>query len=118
MPMEFQLQHRAVKGMPVVSLNTVMCVIHIRLLPRQIHNAHTLRTPASTLPAHLHPSLPTAALLFSSPTAPRVTTVMRTRLLVCGRLPGLPKDGCRGSVDVIPGHDDEPATSGHEPVWI
>jgi hypothetical protein len=24
----------------------------------------------------------------------------------------------RGSVDVVPGHDDEPAASGHEPTWI
>jgi hypothetical protein len=51
-----------------------------------------------------------------APTAPCVTTVMRTRLLACGRLPGQPKDSWRGSV--VPSHDDEPATSGHEPTWI
>jgi hypothetical protein len=33
------------------------------------------------------------------------------------RLPGQPKDGWRGSIDVVPGHDDEPAASGHEPTW-
>jgi hypothetical protein len=32
MPMEFELQHRAIKGMPVVSLNTLMHVVHIWLL--------------------------------------------------------------------------------------
>jgi hypothetical protein len=37
-----------------------------------------------------------------------MTTVTRMRLLACGR----------GSVDVIPCHDDEPAASGHEPPWI
>jgi hypothetical protein len=116
--MEFQLQHRAVKGIPVVSLNTVTCVVHIRLLARQIRNARTLPTAAATLPAHLRRSLPAATLLFSSPTAPCVTTVTRTRLLACGHLPDQPKYGWRGSVDVIPGHDDEPAASGHEPTWI
>jgi hypothetical protein len=86
MPMEIQLQHRAVKDTPVVSLNTVMPAVHIRLLARQIHNARTLPTAATTLPAHLRRSLPAAALLFSSPTTPCVTTVTRMRLLACGRL--------------------------------
>jgi hypothetical protein len=84
--MEFQLLHGAVKGMPDV---------HIRLLARQMHNARILPTapairPARlrcSLPACLRRSLPTAALLFSRPTAPYVTTVMRTRLLACGRTP-------------------------------
>jgi hypothetical protein len=112
------LQHRVVKGTPLVSLNTVTRVVHIRLLARQIHNIHTLPTTAATLPAHLCRSLPTAILLFSSPTAPCVTPVTRTRLLVCGCLPGQPKDGWHGSVGVVPGHDDEPVASGHEPTWI
>jgi hypothetical protein len=93
MPMEFQLQHSAVKGIPVVSLNTVTRVVHIRLLTRQIHNARTLPTAAATLPARLRRSLPNAALLFSSPTATCVTTVTRMQLLACGRLPDQPKDG-------------------------
>jgi L-alanine-DL-glutamate epimerase-like enolase superfamily enzyme len=45
--MEFQLQHRTVKGTPVVSLNTVTRVVHILLLARQIHNARTLPTAAA-----------------------------------------------------------------------
>jgi hypothetical protein len=116
--MKFQLLHRAVKGTPVVSLNTVTCVVHLRLLARQIHNARILPTAAASRPAHLRRSLPAAALLFSSPTAPCVTMVMRTRLLVCGRTSGQHKDGWCRSVDVVPGHDDEPAASGHEPPWI
>jgi hypothetical protein len=83
--------------------------IHIRLLTRQIHNTSILLTTAASRPARLRRCLPTATLLFSSPTAPWLTTVTRTRLLACGRTSGQPKDGWRGSVDVIPGHDDEPA---------
>jgi hypothetical protein len=45
-----------------------------------------------------------------------MTTVMRTRLLVCGWLPDQSKDGWHGSI--IPSHDNEPTTSGHEPTWI
>jgi hypothetical protein len=116
--MKFQLLHRAVKGTPVVSLNTVNHVVHIRLLIRQIHNTRILPTADATRPARLHRSLPTAALLFSSPTAPYMTTVTRTRLLANGCTSGQPKDGWLGSVDVVPGHDDEPAASGHEPLWI
>jgi hypothetical protein len=107
--MKFQLLHRVVKGTPVVSLNTVTCAIHIRILARQIHNARILTTAIASRPARLRHSLPAAALLFSSPTAPCVTTVTRTRLLACGCTSGQPKDGWRGSVDVVPGHDDEPA---------
>jgi hypothetical protein len=107
--MKFQLLHRAVKGTPVVSLNTVTRAVHIRLLARQIHNASILPTAAARCPARLCHSLPTAALLFSSPTAPYVTTVTRTQLLACGRTSGQPKDGWRGSVDVVLGHDNEPA---------
>jgi hypothetical protein len=106
--MKFQLLHRAVKGTPVVSLNTVTCVVHIRLLARQIHNARILPTAAASRPARRR-SLHAATLLFSSPNAPCVTTVMRTRLLVCGRTSDQPKYGWRGSVDVVPGHDDEQA---------
>jgi hypothetical protein len=106
------------QGTPVISLDVVTCAIHIRLLARQIHNARTLRTAAATLSARLCRSLPATVLLFSSPTAPCVTTVTRTRLLACEHLPGQPKDGWHGSVDVIPDHDDEPAASGHEPTWI
>jgi hypothetical protein len=113
-------------GMPVVSLNTVTRAVHIRLLARQIHNPRTLPTAAATLPvrlcrslrARLRCSLPTAALLFSGPTAPCMTTVTRTRLLACGRLPRQPKDSWRTYVDIIPGHDDEPAASSHEPMWV
>jgi hypothetical protein len=96
-------------------------LIHIRLLARQIHNARILPTAAATRPARparLRRSLPAEALLFSSPTAPCVTTVTRTRLLACGRTSGQPKDGWRGSVDIVPGHDDEPAALGHEPPRI
>jgi hypothetical protein len=118
LPIKFQLLHRAVKGTPVVSLNTVTHVVHIRLLARRIHNARILPTAAATRPALLRRSLPSAALLFSSPTAPYMTTVTRMRLLACGRTSGQPKDGWRGSFDVVPGHDDEPAASGHEPTWI
>jgi hypothetical protein len=116
--MKFQLLHRAVKGTPVVSLNTVMRDVHIRLLARQIHNARILPTAAATRPARLCRSLPAAALLLSSPTVPCVMTVTRTRLLVCGRTSSQPKDGWRRSVDVVPGLDDEPTASGHEPTWI
>jgi hypothetical protein len=107
--MKFQLLHRAVKGTPIVSLNAITRAIHIRLLSRQIHNARILPTAAASCPARLRLSLPAAALLFSSPTAPCVTTVMRTQLLACGRTSGQPKDSWRGSVDVVPGHDDKPA---------
>jgi hypothetical protein len=79
--------------MPVVSLNTVMRAVHIQLLARQIHNARILPIAAASRLARLRRSLPTAALLFSSPTAPCVTTVTRTRLVVCGRTSGQPKDG-------------------------
>jgi hypothetical protein len=106
--MKFQLLHRAVKGTPVVSLNIVTRVIHIQLLASQIHNAHILPTYTTSRPARLRRSLPAAALLFSSPTAPCVTTVTRTRLLACERMSDQPKDGWRGSVDVVSGHDDEP----------
>jgi hypothetical protein len=68
--MKLQLLHRAVMGMPVVSLNTVVRAVHIRLLAIQIHNACILPTAAATRPARLRRSLPAAALLFSSPTAP------------------------------------------------
>jgi hypothetical protein len=107
--MKFQLLHRAVKGRPVVSLNTVTRVVHIRLLSRQIQNACILPTAAASGPARLRRSLPAAALLLSSPTAPCVTTVTRTRLLACGRTSDQPKDGWHESVDVVPSHDDEPA---------
>jgi hypothetical protein len=105
--MKFQLLHGAVKGMPVVSLNTVTHTVHIRLLARQIHNARILPTAAASRPARLRLSLPATALLFSSPTAPCVMTMTRTWLLACGRTSGQPKDGWRGSVDVVPGHDNE-----------
>jgi hypothetical protein len=107
--MKFQLLHRAVKGTPVVSLNTFTRAVHIRLLGRQIHNTSILPTADASRPDRLRHSLPAVALLFSSPTAPYVTTVMRTRLLACGRTSGQPKDGWRWSVDVAPGHNDEPA---------
>jgi hypothetical protein len=116
--MKFQLLHRVVKGTPVVSLNTVTSVVHIRLLARQSTTLAFSPTATSTCPARLHCPLPAAALLFSSPTAPSVTAVTRTRLLACGRTSDQPKDGWRGSVDVVPGHDDEPSASGHEPTWI
>jgi hypothetical protein len=117
-PMKFQLLHKAVKGTPVVSLNTVTHAIHIRLLARHVHNTCILPTAAATHPARLRRSLPAADLLFSIPTTPCVTTVTRTRLLVCGHTSGQPKDGWRGSIDIIPSQDDEPTASGHEPTWI
>jgi hypothetical protein len=107
--MKFQLMHRAVKGTPVVSLNTVTHAIHIRLLARQIHNARIRPTAAASRPTRLRHSLAAAALLLSSPTAPCVMTVTRTRLLACERTFGQPKDGWRGSIDVVLGHNDEPA---------
>jgi hypothetical protein len=116
--MKFQLLHRAVKSTPVVSLNTVTRAVHIRLFARQIHNACILPTTTATRLARLRRSLPATTLLFSNPTAPCVMTVMRTRLLACGRTSGQPKDGWSGSVDVVPCHDDERASSGHEPTWI
>jgi hypothetical protein len=69
-----------------------MHAVHIRLLARQIHNARILPTAAVSRPARLRRSLPAVALLFSSPTAPCVTTVTRTRLLACGHTSGQPKD--------------------------
>jgi hypothetical protein len=105
--MKFQLLQRAVKGTPVVSLNIVTRAVHIRLLARQIHNTRILPTAAVSRPSRLRRSLRAASLLFSSPTAPCVTTVTRTRLLACRRTSGQPKDGWRGSVDVIPDHNDE-----------
>jgi hypothetical protein len=116
--MKFQLLHRAVKGTPVVSLNTVTRVVHIRLLARQIHNTCILPTVTATRPARLRRSLPAATLLFSSPTALCVTTVTRTRLLAWGRTSGQPKDSWRESVDVVPSHDNEPTTLGHGTTWI
>jgi hypothetical protein len=116
--MKFQLLHRVVKGTPVVSLNIVTRVVHIRLLARQINNMRILPTATATRPVRVHHSLPAADLLFSSPTAPCVTMVTRTQLLACGRTSSQPTDGWRGSVDVVPGHDDEPAASGREPMWI
>jgi hypothetical protein len=117
--MKFQLLHRAIKGTPVVSLNIVTLAVHVQLLARQIHNAHILPTAATSRPARLRRSLPTAALLFSSPTAPCVMTVTRTRLLACGRMPANLK-----TVDADPSMSSSatttsrPAASGHEPLWI
>jgi hypothetical protein len=91
--MKFQLVHRVVKGTLVVSLNTVTRVVHIRLLAKQIHNVLIRPTVAASRPARLRRSLPAAALLFSNPTAPYVTTVTRKRLLACGRTSSQPKDG-------------------------
>jgi hypothetical protein len=94
--MKFQLLHRAIKGTPVVSLDTVTRAVHVRLITRQIHNARILPTATATRPARLRCSLPVAALLFSSPTAPCVTTVTRTQLLAYRRTSGQPKDGWHG----------------------
>jgi hypothetical protein len=80
--------------------------------------SHILPTAAATRPVRLHRSLPAAALLFSSLTAHCVTTVTRTRLLAYRRTSGQPKGGWRGSVNVVPCRDDEPAASCHEPPWI
>jgi hypothetical protein len=116
--MKFQLLHRAVKGTPVVSSNTITRTFHIRLLTRQIQNARILPTVAATRSARLCRSLPAATLLFSSPTAPCMTMVTRTRLLACRPTSSQPKDDWRGSLDIIPDHDDEPTASSHEPPWI
>jgi hypothetical protein len=82
--------------------------------PQRPHSPHRRRQS----PHSPSPLSPAAALLFSSPTAPCVTMVTRTRLLACGSTSGQPKDGWRRTVDVVPGHDDEPAASGDEPSWI
>jgi hypothetical protein len=116
--MKFQLMHRSVKGTPLLSLNTVTRANHIQLLATQIHNARILPTTAASRPARLRCSLPATSLLFSSPTAPCVTTVTRTRLLACGRTSSQPKDGWRRSVDVVLGYDNDPAASCHQPTWI
>jgi hypothetical protein len=89
---EIPIAAQTVKGMPVVSLNTVTRAIHIRLLARQVHNTRILPTAAASRPLAFTALSPRAALLFSSPTAPCVTTVTRTRLLACGGTSGQPKD--------------------------
>jgi hypothetical protein len=99
-----------VKGTPVVSLNTVTSAVHIRLLARQIHNARILPAVASTRPAHLRHSLPAAALLFSIPTAPCMTTVTRTRLLACRRISDQPK-----TVDMDPSTSSSVTTTSRPP---
>jgi hypothetical protein len=58
--MKFQLLHRAVKGTPVVSLNTIMRTIHIRLLARQIK-----------MPAFSPPPLPLAPLACTALSPPQ-----------------------------------------------
>jgi hypothetical protein len=90
--MKFQLFHRAVKGTSVVSLNTVTCVVHIRLLSRPIHNARILPTAAATRPALLRRSLAAATLLSPATTVLYVTTVTMMQLLAWGRTSGQPKD--------------------------
>jgi hypothetical protein len=107
--MKFQLLHRAVKGTPVVLLNTVTCVVHIRLLARQIHNARILPTAAASRPALLCRSLPAAALVFSSPTAPYVTTVTKMRLLATLKM--VDADLSMSSLATT---ISRPAVSGHE----
>jgi hypothetical protein len=89
-PTEFQLLHTVVKGTSVVSLNTVTRDVHIQLLARHVHHALILPIAAATHPALLRRCLPTAALLFSSPTSPYVMTVTRTRLLECRRTSSRP----------------------------
>jgi hypothetical protein len=115
--MKFQLLHRAVKGTPVVSLNTVTRTVHIRLLARQVQNARILPTATA--------SLAFAALSLLQPcSSPAPPLPAWRRWWGCSyghanvRLPGQPKDGWRGSIDVVPGHADEPAASGHELTWI
>jgi hypothetical protein len=87
------IDYNVVKGTPIVSLNTITRTIHIRFLARQIHYARILPTAAATRPARLRRSLPAAALLLSSPTAPCVMTVTRTQLLACGRTSSRPSYG-------------------------
>jgi hypothetical protein len=117
--MKFQLLHRAVKGTPVVSLNTVTRVVHIRLLSRQIHNARILPTAVASRPARLRRSLPAAALLFSSPTAPAWR-----RWRGCGywladvRLAKLKTVDADPSTSSPAMTTSRPATSGHQPSWI
>jgi hypothetical protein len=67
---EIPIPAQSRQGTLVVSLNTVTCAVHIRLLARQIHNACILLTAVATRSAPLRRSLPAAALLFYSPTAP------------------------------------------------
>jgi hypothetical protein len=117
--MKFQLLHRAVKGTPVISLNTVTRVVHIWLLARQIHN-----TTFSPPPPPLAP-LTFTALSLSQPCSSLAPTLPvwrrwrgRSYWRADVRLPNQPKDGWRRSVDIVLGHDDEPAASGHESTWI
>jgi hypothetical protein len=117
--MKFQLLHRAVKGTPVVSLNTVTRVVHIRLLARQIHNARILPTAVASRPARLRRSLPAAALLFYSPPL-RAWRRWRGRSYWCADV----RPANLKTVDVDPSTSSpatttsRPATSGHEPPWI
>jgi hypothetical protein len=117
--MKFQLLHRAVKGMPVVSLNTVTRAIHIRLLARQIHNTRILPTAATSRFARFRRSLPAAALLFSSPPLPAWRRWWGRGYLRANIRPANLK-----MVDVDPSRSSpatttsRPAASGHEPPWI
>jgi hypothetical protein len=83
--MKFQLLHRTIKGTPVVSLNTVTRVVHIRLLARQIHNARILPTATASRPARLRRSRvghlrPRAAVDPAPPTITRTTTSFATEV--------------------------------------
>jgi hypothetical protein len=117
--MKFQLLHRAVKGTAVVSLNTVMCVVHIRLLARQIHNARILPNATASRLARLRLSLPAAALLFSSPPLPawrrwRGRGYWRADVRPA-KLKTVDADPSTSSPSTT---TSRPAASGHEPPWI
>jgi hypothetical protein len=117
--MKFQLLHRAVKGAPVVSLNTVTRVVFI----------FGSSLDRSTTPAFSPPPPPLAPLAFAALSPPQPCSSPAPPLPAwrrwwgCGYWradvrPTNLKTIDAGSVDVIPGHDDEPAASGHEPTWI
>jgi hypothetical protein len=78
--MKFLLLHRAVKGTPVVSLDTITRAVHIRLLARQIHNARILPTVAASRLARLRRIRPRAAVDPSPPTITRTTTSFATEV--------------------------------------
>jgi hypothetical protein len=116
---EIPIVHKAVKATPVVSLNTFTCVIHIRLLARQIHNARILPTASASRPlafAALSPPQPC-----SSP-APPLPAWRWWRGRGYWRADIRPSN--LKTVDTNPSTSSpatttsRPAASGHMPLWI
>jgi hypothetical protein len=117
--MKFQLLHRAVKGTPVVSLNTVTRAVHIRLIARQIHNARILLTAAANCPAHLATLSPPQPCSSPAPPLPvwrRWWGHSYWRADVCpANLKTVDADPSTSSAATT---TSRPATSGHKPQWI